>query len=203
MLQLPRAVRILLAAERVDLRYGIDGLAAIVRNVWRENLYAGHLFVFVSRRGDRVKVLSWDNGGFVLYYKRLESGRFRLPPVPKDALGARLDATQLAMLLDGIDVAGVRRPTRWTPPEDARGNLQMLPDLISPARWTSPRLTRASGATRRNASVGKSPGCSSSSPPSRGTSSRCSGPSSESEARRCRPSASSCAGTSRRPRTRR
>ncbi|MBM4379325.1 MAG: IS66 family insertion sequence element accessory protein TnpB [Deltaproteobacteria bacterium] len=59
-------MRILLAAERVDLRYGIDGLAAIVRNVWRENLYAGHLFVFVSRRGDRVKGLSWDNGGFVL-----------------------------------------------------------------------------------------------------------------------------------------
>ena len=58
MLQLPRAMRILLAAERVDLRYGIGGLATIVRNVWREDLYAGHLFVFVSRRGDRVKVLS-------------------------------------------------------------------------------------------------------------------------------------------------
>ncbi|MBM4381357.1 MAG: IS66 family insertion sequence element accessory protein TnpB, partial [Deltaproteobacteria bacterium] len=150
-----------------------------------------------------VKGLSWDNGGFVLYYKRLESGRFRLPPVPKDALGAQLDATQLAMLLDGIDVARVRRPARWTPPEDARGNLQKLPDLISPARWTSPRLTRASGATRRNASAGKSPGCKRGSPPSRETSSRCSGPSSASEARRCRPSANSCAGTSRRPRRRR
>ncbi|MBM4378335.1 MAG: transposase, partial [Deltaproteobacteria bacterium] len=56
MLQLPRAVRILLAAERVDLRFGIDGLSAIVRNVWRENLYAGHLFVFVSRLLDVIRL---------------------------------------------------------------------------------------------------------------------------------------------------
>ncbi|WP_256434508.1 IS66 family insertion sequence element accessory protein TnpB [Myxococcus sp. CA056] len=57
---LPRAVRILLAREPVDMRNSIDGLAAIVRAEWKESLYAGHLFVFVSRRGDKVKILSWE-----------------------------------------------------------------------------------------------------------------------------------------------
>ncbi|HVP62951.1 MAG TPA: IS66 family insertion sequence element accessory protein TnpB [Myxococcaceae bacterium] len=79
MLLLPRSVRILLAAKPIDMRNSIDGLAAIIRNEWKEDLYAGDLFIFVSRRGDRTKVLTWDNGGFVLFYKRLEQGRFRLP----------------------------------------------------------------------------------------------------------------------------
>nr|WP_257792667.1 IS66 family insertion sequence element accessory protein TnpB [Myxococcus xanthus] len=66
--------------------------------------------------GDRVKVLTWSRGGFVLLYKRLETGRFRLPPVDAGAQVVHLDATQLAMLLDGIDVAQVRRQPAWTPP---------------------------------------------------------------------------------------
>ncbi|RKH57841.1 transposase, partial [Corallococcus interemptor] len=74
------------------------------------------LTAFVSRRGDRVKVLTWSRGGFVLLYKRLEAGRFRLPPVDAGAQAVTLDATQLAMLLDGIDVAQVRRQPAWTPP---------------------------------------------------------------------------------------
>ncbi|NTX15204.1 IS66 family insertion sequence element accessory protein TnpB [Myxococcus sp. CA056] len=60
LLRLPRTVHILLAREPVDMRKSIDGLAAVVRMAWQEDLYAGHLFVFVSRRGDRVKVLSWE-----------------------------------------------------------------------------------------------------------------------------------------------
>ncbi|MCE9672606.1 IS66 family insertion sequence element accessory protein TnpB, partial [Myxococcus stipitatus] len=71
---------------------------------------------FVSRRGDRIKVLTWSRGGFVLLYKRLETGRFRLPKVDADASAVHLDATQLAMLLDGMDVTGVKRPPAWTPP---------------------------------------------------------------------------------------
>ena len=116
MLLLPRSVRILLAAQRVDMRNSIDGLAAIIRNQWKEDLYAGDLFVFVSRSGDKTKVLTWDNGGFVLFYKRLEQGRFRLPEFREDALGARLQSSQLAMLLDGIDLSRVRRPKQWVPP---------------------------------------------------------------------------------------
>jgi transposase len=115
MLTLPRSVRIYLAAGPVDLRKSIDGLGAIARER-SHDLYSGHLLVFTSRRGDRVKILTWDHGGFVLYYKRLEQGRFKLPELAPGAAEVELDATQLAMLLDGIDVKRVRQPKRWTPP---------------------------------------------------------------------------------------
>jgi transposase len=115
MLTLPAAVRIVLATEPEDMRKSIDGLMAVVRNGWGEDVYSGHLFVFVSRRGDRVKVLTFSRGGFILYYKRLEAGRFRRPPVEAQARTVALDATQLAMLLDGIDVAQVKRPAAWQP----------------------------------------------------------------------------------------
>jgi len=65
---------------------------------------------------DRVKILTFSRGGFVLYHKRLETGRFRLPPVDADAQSVQLDATQLATLLGGIDVAEVKRQPAWTPP---------------------------------------------------------------------------------------
>lgn len=116
MLTLPSSVRVYLAAEPVDLRRGHDGLVAIVRGEWELNPFAGHLFVFLGRRLDRVKILVWDRNGFVLYYKRLSQGRFRMPKVPADATRVELDATTLAMLLDGIDVTHVRRPPPWVPP---------------------------------------------------------------------------------------
>jgi transposase len=116
MLTLPTSVRVYIAAEPVDLRRGHDGLVAIVRNEWRLNPFDGHLFVFLGRRLDRVKILVWDRNGFVLYYKRLSQGHFNMPKVPADAVRLELDATTLAMLLDGIDVKYVRRPTTWTPP---------------------------------------------------------------------------------------
>jgi transposase len=118
-LTLPSAVKILLATEPVDMRKSIDGLMALVRSGWGEDVYSGHLFVFVSRRGDRVKVLTFSRGGFILYYKRLEQGRFRLPRVEEQARAVSLDATQLAMLLDGIDVAQVKRPPAWQPSQSA------------------------------------------------------------------------------------
>ena len=98
---------------------GHDGLAAIVRAQWKVDLYGGHLFVFLGRRADRCKILFWDRGGFVLYYKRLERGRFRLPAVSSDAKSVAIDATELAMLLDGIDVVAVKRPRKWEPPSVA------------------------------------------------------------------------------------
>lgn len=118
MLTLPRAVRIYLAAGPVDLRKSIDGLGAIART-HAHDVFSGHLFVFTSRRGDRIKILAWDTGGFVLYYKRLEKGRFRLPSIAPGAREVELDATQLAMLLDGIDVKRVKTPARWEPPARA------------------------------------------------------------------------------------
>jgi transposase len=114
MLTLPAAVRIYLCTEPVDLRKSIDGLGALVR-ARGQDLYGGHLYVFRGRRADRVKILSWDRGGFVLYYKRLERGRFQFPKVEPDAVQVPLSATQLAMLLDGLELSGKKEPVRWTP----------------------------------------------------------------------------------------
>ena len=116
MLLLPSSVRIFVAAEPVDLRKSIDGLSGQVRASGHD-VYSGHLYVFAGRRRDRVKILAWDRGGFVLYYKRLESGRFRWPEIAEAAREIELDATQLAMLLDGIDLRRVARPAAWSPQE--------------------------------------------------------------------------------------
>lgn len=116
MLSLPPSVRVYLAAQPVDLRRGHDGLVALVRDTWKLRPFDGHLFVFVGRRIDRVKVLFWDRNGFVVYYKRLSSGRFQLPQIPADASRVELDAKLLAMLLDGIDLKRVARAPAWSPP---------------------------------------------------------------------------------------
>jgi transposase len=116
LLTLPPSVRIYFAVEPVDLRRGHDGLSGIVRGQWGMDLFAGHLFVFLGRRADRCKILFWDRGGLVLYYKRLEKGRFRAPRLAHDGRSIEMDATELAMLLDGIDVRRVRRPEHWQPP---------------------------------------------------------------------------------------
>ena len=78
MLSVPGSVRILLWSEPIDMRKGFDGLAGLVRAAGEDAL-SGHLYVFVSRRRDRVKVLTWHRGGFVLWYKRIERGRLQLP----------------------------------------------------------------------------------------------------------------------------
>ena len=115
MLGLPSSVRVHLAVEPIDLRRGHDGLVALVRNSWNLDPYEGHIFVFLGRRSDRVKVLFWDRNGFVLYYKRLSQGRFRLPKVAAGATRVEIDGTALGMLLDGIDVRFVARPEAWRP----------------------------------------------------------------------------------------
>jgi transposase len=114
-LSLGPGVQVVLATEPVDLRRGHDGLVTLVRSLWRADPYSGTLFVFFGRRGDRVKVLFFSAGGFVVYYKRLERGRFCMPHVPEAASQVVLDAASLAMLLDGVDLRAVRRAPRWEP----------------------------------------------------------------------------------------
>jgi transposase len=114
MFGLPPSVRIFFAVEPVDMRKGIDGLRAHVEALMRKAPFDGHLFVFVGKRKDRVKILFWDRNGFVLYLKRLERGRFQLPVVDLKRSQVEMEATQLAMLLDGIDL-NARRLARWRP----------------------------------------------------------------------------------------
>ena len=111
MLMLPASVRIYVAAEAVDLRRGFDGLAAATRNLIRQDPLNGHLFVFLNRRRNRIKLLVWDRTGYLLLYKRLERGTFHVPTHPH--VGQRhveLDAGELGLMLEGVDLRGARPP---------------------------------------------------------------------------------------------
>jgi transposase len=108
-----QASRIWLATEKTDMRCGFDRLAERVKTVIGEDPLSGHLFVFRSRRGDRLKILVWDGDGFVLWYKRLEAGVFKLPGVKEGTRSVELRASELAMVLDGIDMTKLKRVPRY------------------------------------------------------------------------------------------
>lgn len=103
--------RIWLAVEATDMRCGFDRLAERARTVIGQDPLSDALFIFRSRRGDRLKILSWDRDGFVLWYKRLESGVFKLPRAKAGACSVELRASELAMILDGIDMTKLK----WVP----------------------------------------------------------------------------------------
>jgi transposase len=113
------AARIYLATGPTDMRKGFDTLAALVRDVLGHDPLSGHLFLFISRRKDRLKMLYWDSDGFALWYKRLEVGTFRVPAVTPETSSVQLKASELAMLLEGIDLKSIKRTPRWvrTPTE--------------------------------------------------------------------------------------
>lgn len=116
MLMFPATVRIYLAAEPVDLRRGFDGLSAATRQIIGAEPLSGHLFCFLNRRRNRLKVLLWQPSGFLLLYKRLERGQFKRPraPVPGQR-HLEMEATDLALMMEGIDLRGARRRKRWVP----------------------------------------------------------------------------------------
>jgi transposase len=108
------STRIWLAAQPADMRCGFDRLAELARVVTNQNPMDGHLFLFRSRGGDRLKILLWEKDGFVLWYKRLEEGVFKLPRIEGDAKSVELRASELAMMLDGIDLRSIKRGKRYS-----------------------------------------------------------------------------------------
>jgi transposase len=114
MLNLPPSVRIWLATKPTDLRKSFDGLAELVRQQIHVDPYSGHLFVFRNKRADRVKLLYWDDDGYAIWYKRLEVGTFRFPTSEDGRVSMR--ATDLQMLLDGVDLDSVKRRRRYQRP---------------------------------------------------------------------------------------
>jgi len=105
-------MKIFYCTSPTDMRKGFDTLAALVRDHLGRDPLSGDLFLFLSRRRDRIKILYWDADGFAMWYKRLELGTFRLPRVRADALSVEIKASELAMLLDGIDLRSVKRRRR-------------------------------------------------------------------------------------------
>jgi len=108
-----QTTRIWLAVEATDMRCGFDRLAQRVSAVISQDPLSGHLFVFASRRHERLKILTWDRDGYVLWYKRLEAGVFKLPRVEHGARSIELRASELAMMLDGIDMTKLKRTPRY------------------------------------------------------------------------------------------
>ncbi len=115
MLSWPPSVRIFLAAGPTDMRKGFDSLASVVEASMALDPFSGHLFVFRSRRGDRIKALYWDTDGYVLWYKRLEKGCFRFPTgaAAQGATHVEVKAADLMMIPDGVDLGSVRRQRRY------------------------------------------------------------------------------------------
>ena len=111
------AMRIWLCVQPADMRCGFDRLAELAQAVTEQNPLSGHLFLFRSRSGDRLKALYWDRDGFALWYKRLEEGVFKFPKVDASQGTPRrsveLRPSELAMLLDGIDLRSVKRSKRY------------------------------------------------------------------------------------------
>ena len=114
MLMLPPGSRVFLATQYVDGRKGIDGLSSLVRSRFGQDPLSGSLFVFFSKRADRVRVLYWDRDGYVLTMKRLEHGRYKLP-WHSDQGHVVVEAAELLLVLEGIDVTRGTRRKRWSP----------------------------------------------------------------------------------------
>jgi transposase len=96
--------KVYLAREPVDLRKSIDGLSILVSQVLREDPFSEQLFVFINRRGDKIKLLYWEHNGFVLCYKRLERGHFPWPKIAAEQSALVIEARQLQWLLSGLSI---------------------------------------------------------------------------------------------------
>jgi len=116
MLSLSGQIKVFLAAQPTDMRKSFDTLAALVQEVLRLDPLSGHLFVFRGKRADRVKILWCDTHGYAIWYKRLEKGNFRFPRPEQNAASVTISATDLAMLLDGVELSSVKRRPRYQLP---------------------------------------------------------------------------------------
>jgi transposase len=112
MLSIPAPVSIFLYTQPTDMRKSFEGLSGLVRSEWAGDPLDGSLFLFINRRRDRLKILHFDGAGYWLYYRLLEAGTFEVMGTEGEKC-ARIDATQLAMLLGGVSLVGVKRRKRY------------------------------------------------------------------------------------------
>ena len=155
MLFLPHSVRVFIASQPCDMRRGFDSLARVVKEMGHD-VFAGHLFLFMSKRRDRCKILTWHHGGFVLYYKRLEKGRFPTLTVHADSPVASIDAATLAMVLDGVDCKKVHRASFWEP-KSQQGDRLTDPGVIKEGHEHVPCTASTPGDPRASSDGDSAP----------------------------------------------
>lgn len=114
MFTLPSAVQVFVCLQPTDLRKSFDSLAAMTSAVVRQDPLSGHLFVFLNRGRNRIKILFWDRSGYCLYYKRLETGTFVVPGHGGVDPAAAMSVPDLMMILEGIDLSNARRRKRFS-----------------------------------------------------------------------------------------
>jgi len=105
----------MVASKPIDFRKGMDSLVALVMQALASDPFTGDVFIFRSKRSDRLKLLVWDGSGLCLVAKRLESGAFTWPPVRDGAV--TLTAAQLRLLFTGMDWTQLGTHTLTMPAE--------------------------------------------------------------------------------------
>jgi transposase len=116
MLNFSPSIRIFLHAKPIDMRKSFDGLFGIVSKDFGRDVRHGGLFLFLNHRRNRVKLLYWDNDGLAVWMKRLEVGCYQHPAPKSDATHVVMDASELHLLLSGIDLSSVKRSKRYVAP---------------------------------------------------------------------------------------
>jgi transposase len=114
MLNVAAGTRIFVATGATDMRKGFDGLCGVVTSTLQKDPLSGHLFLFVNRRRDKLKILYWDGDGLAIWYRRLEQGTFQMPTVSEDKKTAEIRSDELTMLVRGIDYTNVKRRKRFS-----------------------------------------------------------------------------------------
>ena len=120
MLSVSSQTRVFLARGPCDMRKSFNGLVGLTESVLEQDPLSGHLFVFINRRRDRIKLLYWGGTGFCIWYQHLEEGGYQLPDATTadEREGIEITATQLSLILDGVDLSSVRQRRRYRLPTD-------------------------------------------------------------------------------------
>ena len=114
MIAIHSGLKIFVSALPTDMRKGFNGLQGLVLQTLEEDPLSGHLFLFINRRADRLKVLYWDRDGFALWYKRLERGTFQMPTIAEGQTKTEIRSDELVMLLSGVDMQDIKRRKRFS-----------------------------------------------------------------------------------------
>ena len=112
------AARYYLYREPTDIRKSFDGLCGLVSERLGQSPVSGDVFIFINRPRNRMKLLRWEPGGFVLFYKRLERGTFELPNLSDPSLAQRIGYGELAMMVTGISMKYAKKRQRFLPQND-------------------------------------------------------------------------------------
>lgn len=117
MLALSSTQKFVLYIQPTDMRKSFDSLSGLIKNELGQSPRNGHVFIFINKGRDKVKLLRWEGFGYTMYYKRLESGTYELPEYDRSVGSISLSYTQLVMLIDGLSIKNITRRKRYDYPQ--------------------------------------------------------------------------------------